>query len=103
MAGTPVIRVSDVSKKFVIRKDKSLKERLVNARRSRAHVEEFWALRDIDLEIDAGHTLGLIGGNGSGKSTLLKIIGGILTPVGRLRRAARPAGGAARARGRLPR
>jgi ABC-2 type transport system ATP-binding protein len=80
VSGTPVIRANDVSKKFVIRKDKSLKERLVNARRSRAHAEEFWALRNISLEIDAGHTLGLIGGNGSGKSTLLKIIGGILTP-----------------------
>ncbi|MFL6162171.1 MAG: ABC transporter ATP-binding protein [Jatrophihabitantaceae bacterium] len=81
MPGSPVIRVTDVSKKFVIRKDKSLKERLVNSRRSRAHAEEFWALRDINLEIDSGHTIGLIGGNGSGKSTLLKIIGGILTPT----------------------
>jgi ABC-2 type transport system ATP-binding protein len=81
MGSSPVIQVTDVSKKFVIRKDKSLKERLVNFRRSRAHAEEFWALRDINLEIHAGHTLGLIGGNGSGKSTLLKIIGGILTPT----------------------
>ncbi|HEX8080734.1 MAG TPA: ABC transporter ATP-binding protein [Jatrophihabitans sp.] len=80
MTGAPVIRVTDVSKKFVIRKDKSLKERLVNARRSRANIEEFWALRHVDLEIGSGQTLGLIGGNGSGKSTLLKIIGGILTP-----------------------
>lgn len=80
MTGAPVIRATDVSKKFVIRKDKSLKERLVNARRSRANIEEFWALRHIDLEIYSGQTLGLIGGNGSGKSTLLKIIGGILTP-----------------------
>lgn len=80
MTGDPVIRATDVSKKFVIRKDKSLKERLVNARRSRANIEEFWALRHIDLEIYSGQTLGLIGGNGSGKSTLLKIIGGILTP-----------------------
>jgi ABC-2 type transport system ATP-binding protein len=79
--GSPVIRVTDVSKKFVIRKDKSLKERLVNARRSKANAEAFWALRDINLEVDPGHTLGLIGGNGSGKSTLLKIIGGILTPT----------------------
>ncbi len=77
----PVIRIADVSKKFVIRKDKSLKERLVNARRSRANAEEFWALRDINIEVHPGHTLGLIGGNGSGKSTLLKIIGGILTPT----------------------
>ena len=77
---TPVIRVTDVSKRFNIHKDKSLKERLVNFRRSRAHAEEFWALRDITFEVAAGSTLGLIGHNGSGKSTLLKIIGGILTP-----------------------
>src|ERR1700712_374759 len=81
MTGPPVLRVTDVSKKFVIRKDKSLKERLVNARRSRANIEEFWALRHVDLEVGGGQTLGLIGGNGSGKSTLLKIIGGILTPT----------------------
>jgi ABC-2 type transport system ATP-binding protein len=77
---TDVIRVHDVSKQFALRKDKSLKERLVNARRSKAHAESFWALRDIDLTFVAGSTTGLIGHNGSGKSTLLKIIGGILTP-----------------------
>ena len=44
--------MTDVSKKFVIRKDKSLKERLVNSRRSKANAEEFWALRNIDLEVE---------------------------------------------------
>jgi ABC-2 type transport system ATP-binding protein len=78
---TDVIRVHDVSKQFALRKDKSLKERLVNARRSKEHAEEFWALRDVDLTFPAGSTTGLIGHNGSGKSTLLKIIGGILTPT----------------------
>lgn len=78
---TDVIRVRDVSKQFALRKDKSLKERLVNARRSREHAESFWALRDIDITFAAGSTTGLIGHNGSGKSTLLKIIGGILTPT----------------------
>ncbi len=77
---TDVIRVHDVSKQFALRKDKSLKERLVNARRSRENAEAFWALRDIDLTFASGSTTGLIGHNGSGKSTLLKIIGGILTP-----------------------
>ncbi|MGI8697247.1 MAG: ABC transporter ATP-binding protein [Mycobacteriales bacterium] len=76
-----VIRVNDVSKQFKIHKDKSLKERIVNFRRSRTHAEEFWALRGINFEVRAGQTLGLIGSNGSGKSTLLKIIGGILTPT----------------------
>ncbi|SCX51748.1 ABC-2 type transport system ATP-binding protein [Klenkia marina] len=82
MTTTPtVVRLRDVSQRFVIRKDKSLKERLVNAARSRKHREDFWALRDVDLDIHAGTTVGLIGPNGSGKSTLLKTIGGILQPT----------------------
>jgi ABC-2 type transport system ATP-binding protein len=82
VTGSPtVVRVHDVSKRFVIHKDKSLKERIVNASRSRRHREDFWALRNVDLDISAGTTVGLIGPNGSGKSTLLKTIGGILQPT----------------------
>ena len=77
----PVVKVSGASKRFVIRKEKSLKERLVNMGRSKVHKDDFWALRDIDLEISSGSTVGLIGPNGSGKSTLLKLIGGILQPT----------------------
>ncbi len=73
-----IIRVSDVSKRFVIRKDNSLKERIVGLGRGRRHREEFWALRNVNVEIDAGNTVALIGHNGSGKSTLLKVIGGII-------------------------
>ncbi len=81
-SGSPtVIKVSGASKRFIIRKEKSLKERLVNLGRSNRHKDDFWALRDIDLDITAGSTVGLIGPNGSGKSTLLKLIGGILQPT----------------------
>lgn len=80
-AGVPIVRVKDVSKRFVIRKDKSVKERLLNFKRSAEHKEDFWALKNIDLEIKAGSTIGLIGPNGSGKSTLLKMIGGIIQPT----------------------
>jgi ABC-2 type transport system ATP-binding protein len=78
---TTVLRLEDVSKRFVIRKEKSLKERVVNFGRSNLHKDDFWALHNVDLEIKSGTTVGLIGPNGSGKSTLLKCIGGIIQPT----------------------
>lgn len=76
-----IVEVSHVTKRFVLRKEKSLKERLVNFGRSNLHKEDFFALRDVNLTIEAGTTVGLIGPNGSGKSTLLKTIGGIIQPT----------------------
>jgi ABC-2 type transport system ATP-binding protein len=82
MNTTPtIIRVDDLSKRFVLHKDKSVKERLVNFSRSRQNREDFWALRNINLDIHSGTTVGLVGHNGSGKSTLLKAIGGIIQPT----------------------
>lgn len=56
-----------------------LKELLIP---SRSRADEFWALRDINLEVFQGETLGIVGQNGSGKSTLLQIVAGTLTPTG---------------------
>lgn len=42
--------------------------------------KEFWALRNINLEIEKGDIVGVLGANGAGKSTLLKIISRLTTP-----------------------
>lgn len=74
------ITVEGVGKRFrrYRQRPSTLKERIV---RFRVASDEFWALRDVSLDVPAGSTLGLIGPNGSGKTTLLKIIAGILRPT----------------------
>jgi ABC-2 type transport system ATP-binding protein len=75
------VQVEDVSKTFRLYHERasSLKERIVNRRR--ATYEEFWALKDVSLEINTAETAGLIGANGSGKTTLLKLVAGIIRPT----------------------
>ena len=75
------VEIEGVSKRFRLYHEKftSLKERVIHG--GKVPFEEFWALRDIDLRIEAGESVGLLGHNGSGKSTLLKCIAGILRPT----------------------
>jgi len=52
----------------------------------RRAVREHWALRDVDLEVQHGESIGVIGRNGSGKTTMLRLLAGVSAPtVGRLR------------------
>ena len=79
--GEPAISVHDVSKRFRLEHERynTLKERVLHL--GRVPHEEFWALRNIEIDVDHGETVGIIGHNGSGKSTLLKCVAGILRPT----------------------
>lgn len=74
------IEVDAVSKRFRLYHDRNQSLKAAVMRGRRARFEEFWALRDVSLEVPAGSTFGLIGQNGSGKSTLLKCMARILRP-----------------------
>jgi ABC-type polysaccharide/polyol phosphate transport system ATPase subunit len=54
---------------------------LRNLNRLRQRSEEFWAVRDLNFEVERGEALGIIGHNGAGKSTILKLLANITSPT----------------------
>ena len=72
--------VEGVSKRFRLYSERNQSLKAALMRSGRARYEEFWALRDVSLEIKEGLTYGIVGENGSGKSTLLKCLARILRP-----------------------
>lgn len=84
-----VISVENVSKKFCRNLKRSLlyavqdigSELIVKNRNSDVlRPQEFWALQNINFQLQPGEALGLVGANGAGKSTLLRTISGLIKP-----------------------
>lgn len=82
------VEIEHVTMRFNMSKDKvdSIKEYMIRLMKRQLFFEEFFALKDVSLNIEKGDVFGIVGLNGSGKSTLLKVISGILKPSkGRVR------------------
>lgn len=77
------VEVSDVSMRFNMSKEKvdSIKEYVIKFAKRELRFEEFFALKNVSVNIEKGDVFGIVGLNGSGKSTLLKVISGILKPT----------------------
>ncbi|WP_252237960.1 ABC transporter ATP-binding protein [Clostridium sp. VAP51] len=78
-----IIKLSNVSMCFSMPNERitSLKEYLIKLIKNKLSYNKFWALKDINLEVNKGDVVGIIGFNGAGKSTILKVVSGILKPT----------------------
>ncbi len=82
-----MIKLEGVWKKYSTRKKfrRSIREDIIgffNGRpRKNLEEDEFWALREINLEVKKGECVGIYGPNGSGKSTILKLIASVTFPT----------------------
>ena len=74
----PILTVNNLGKRFKLyrRKQDRLQEWL-SLGRKQAH-QDFWAIRNINFELEKGDFFGILGHNGAGKSTLLKSICGLV-------------------------
>lgn len=86
-----VIKAENIGKKYLISHQNekktynTLRETIYDffsaKNRSRINKEDFWALKEINFEVNQGDKIGIIGRNGAGKSTLLKILSRITEPT----------------------
>ena len=81
--GKPAVVVDNVSMKFNLSKEKvdNLKDYLIKFIKKEIKYNEFWALQNVNFEVQKGDRDGILGLNGAGKSTLLKVISGVFKPT----------------------
>ena len=75
------IEVRDLSKVYYLYDKPSDRIRETFSIRKKKYSKEHYALKNFNLKINKGESIGIVGTNGSGKSTLLKLVTGVVTPT----------------------
>jgi ABC-type polysaccharide/polyol phosphate transport system, ATPase component len=90
VSNEPVISLRDVGVQFARnrRRHRSIRELLIRGRTG-TRPDEFWPFRHLNLDIDEGEQIGVVGRNGMGKSTLLRLIAASSFPTRDRSRSAR--------------
>jgi ABC-2 type transport system ATP-binding protein len=78
---TAPIELAGVGKRYVKYHDAPMLTHALIKLASRTRRDQLWAVRGVDLTVDAGQCVGVVGRNGSGKSTMLQLLGGITAPT----------------------
>ncbi|WP_078440220.1 MULTISPECIES: teichoic acids export ABC transporter ATP-binding subunit TagH [Bacillaceae] len=77
----PKMKLDGVTKKYTLFTSNSEKLKAMFLPKMQKENRDFYALRDISLEIFEGETIGIVGINGSGKSTISNILAGVIPPT----------------------
>lgn len=80
-AGQPAIELRGAGKRYTKYEDAPMLITAALRFRSRTRRSQLWAVRGLDLDIERGACVGVIGRNGSGKSTLLQMLAGVTSPT----------------------
>jgi len=78
---TAMIELAGVGKRYVKYHDAPMLTHALIKLAARTRRDQLWALRGVDLTVEPGHCVGVVGRNGSGKSTMLQLLGGITAPT----------------------
>jgi ABC-type polysaccharide/polyol phosphate transport system ATPase subunit len=77
----PAIRMSNVGKRYVKYEDTPALLTSILRMGTRTRRSQLWAVRGLELEVEQGETIGIIGRNGSGKTTTLRMLAGVTAPT----------------------
>jgi len=87
MSSDPIIELSNICKKYKIKRKSSntlredIEKLFSKYKKEGLTGDEFWALKDINIKVNKGESVGIYGPNGSGKTTIIKLISSVTIPT----------------------